>query len=158
VLVVRVHPEFLVPQHADPAAIKDGRLWRERYEAIKAHERHLIASGTRIVKLMLHISPEEQARRLVARITNPAKNWKFKEADIEERRFWDDYTSAYSACLSETSTAQAPWHILPADDKRVARLMAAGVIVRALESMRLAKQELSPERAQELAAMRTRLL
>ena len=157
VLVVKVHPELLAAERVDPATVSDGSIWPERYEAILAHERHLVASGTRIVKLMLHISPEEQARRLIARISNPAKNWKFKDSDVEERRFWDDYLSAYSACLSATSTPEAPWHILPADDKRTARLLAAGIIVQTLEGMELASHEVSPARAGELSAMRERL-
>ena len=157
VLVVRVHPEMLTAERVDAATVSDGSIWPERYEAILAHERHLVASGTRIVKLMLHISPEEQARRLIARISNPAKNWKFKDSDVEERRFWDDYLSAYSACLSATSTPEAPWHILPADDKRTARLLAAGIIVQTLEGMELASHEVSPARAGELSAMRERL-
>jgi PPK2 family polyphosphate:nucleotide phosphotransferase len=157
VLVARVHPKLLAAQHVDPAVIKDGSLWEARYEAIRAHERHLMASGTRIVKLMLHISPEEQARRLIARIANPAKNWKFKAEDVEERRYWDDYLSAYSACIAATSTPDAPWYILPADDKRTARLLAAGIIGQALEGMHLAAPDVSPERAAELSAIRHRL-
>ncbi|HLG11217.1 MAG TPA: PPK2 family polyphosphate kinase [Dehalococcoidia bacterium] len=157
VLVVKVHPDLLTAEHVDAARVRDGSLWTERYEAIRAQERHLLASGTGIVKLMLHISSEEQARRLLARLSNPAKNWKFKESDVEERHFWDDYLAAYSSCLSATSTPAAPWHILPADDKRTARLLAAAIIVQALEALDLAAQEVSPGRALELAAIRNRL-
>ena len=157
VLVVRVHPELLAAEHADAKSIADGSVWKARYQAILAQEKHLQSSGTRIVKLMLHISPEEQARRLLARLDNPAKNWKFQPSDLEERRFWDDYMAAYSACLSATSTPEAPWHILPADDKRTARLLAAGIIVRALKGMELLEPEVSEARAGELSAMRQRM-
>jgi PPK2 family polyphosphate:nucleotide phosphotransferase len=157
VLVVRVHPELLAAEQVDAKTAPDGSIWKARYESILAQEKHLLASGTRIVKLMLHISPEEQAKRLLARLDNPAKNWKFQASDLEERRFWDDYMAAYSACLSATSTPEAPWYILPADDKRTARLLAAGIIVRALEDMELSEPEVSPARAGELSAMRDRL-
>jgi len=157
VLVVRVHPELLAAEHVDSKSIADGSIWKSRYQAILAQERHLQSSGTRIVKLMLHISPEEQAKRLLARLDNPAKSWKFQASDLEERRYWDDYMAAYSACLSATSTPVAPWHILPADDKRTARLLAAGIIVQALADMELSEPEVSPARAGELSAMRGQL-
>jgi PPK2 family polyphosphate:nucleotide phosphotransferase len=157
VLVVRVHPELLAAEHVDGKALGDGSIWKARYESILAQERHLLSSGTRIVKLMLHISLEEQAKRLLARLDNPAKSWKFQASDLEERRFWDDYMAAYSACLSATSTPEAPWHILPADDKRTARLLAAGIIARTLEDMELAEPEVSEARAGELSAMKKRL-
>jgi PPK2 family polyphosphate:nucleotide phosphotransferase len=157
VLVVRVHPEFLDAQHVDGAAAEEGSIWQTRYESILAQEKHLLASGTRVVKLMLHISPEEQALRLIARMSNPNKSWKFQEQDLEERRFWDDYLAAYSACIGATSTREAPWYVVPADDKRTARLLAAGIIAQTLEDMELSEPEVSAKRAGELSAMKKRL-
>lgn len=153
VLVVRVHPEWLDAQKVDPASVSDGSIWESRYEAIVAQERHLVASGTRIVKLMLHVSAEEQARRLLSRLVDPKKNWKFSDSDLEERGFRNDYLKAYSACLTATSSGEAPWYVLPSDDKRTARLVAARILAETLESMELSQPEVSEERAAELARL-----
>ena len=157
VLVVRVHPELLKGQHLASAGVADGSIWDSRYEAIKASERHLISSGTRIVKLMLHISPEEQARRLIARFSDPAKAWKSDASDIEERRYWDDYVKAYSACVSATSTPAAPWYVVPADDKLTARLVVAGILIETLETMAPALPQVTEARSAELTDLRERL-
>jgi PPK2 family polyphosphate:nucleotide phosphotransferase len=157
VLVVRVHPELLESQHLSEDGVEDGSIWAARYEAIVAQERHLIAAGTRIVKLMLHISPEEQKKRLLSRLSDPRKNWKFNENDVKERSFWDDYMSAYSACLSATSTPEAPWYVLPADDKRSARQLAAGILIQVMKDMDPRMPEVTPERAEELSRIEKKL-
>jgi PPK2 family polyphosphate:nucleotide phosphotransferase len=157
VLVVRVHPELLESQHLSEDGVKDGSLWAARYEAIVAQERHLVAAGTRIVKLMLHISPEEQKKRLLSRLSDPKKNWKFNENDIKERGFWDDYVSAYSACISATSTPESPWYVLPADDKPSARLLAGGILIDVMKDMDPRMPEVTHERAEELSQIEKKL-
>jgi PPK2 family polyphosphate:nucleotide phosphotransferase len=157
VLVVRVHPKWLEAQKVDERAVKDGSIWARRYEAILAQERHLLASGTRIVKLMLHVSAEEQAQRLLSRLEDRAKNWKFSDSDLEERGYREAYLDAYSACLSATASDEAPWYVVPADVKRTARLIVARILVETLESMDLSPPDVSPERVAELARIRERL-
>lgn len=127
VLVVRVHPEHLDRQRL-PAEARRGDLWRRRFRAINAWERHLTGNGFRIVKLFLNVSKEEQRKRLLQRIDRPDKNWKFSAADVAERRHWDAYQDAYADMLARTSTAWAPWYIIPADHKWFARIAAAAVI------------------------------
>jgi polyphosphate kinase 2 (PPK2 family) len=108
VLIVRVHPEILHSQGLPAALLDDKTIWDERYQSINNLERHLQRNGTKVIKFFLHLSKEEQRRRFLARIDAPEKNWKFSLADIEERKYWDDYMKAYEACLSATSTAEAP--------------------------------------------------
>ena len=154
VLVVRVHPEILAAQNL-PHGLEPGRkLWAQRYRSIVDLERHLHRSGTRIVKFFLHVSMEEQRKRLLARIDEPEKNWKFNEADLKERGFWKDYMTAYEDCLAATSTGQSPWYVVPADDKRNARLIVARVLNETLQAMRLAYPKVSRERRRELQTMR----
>ena len=131
VIVVRVHPEYLAAQAVEPAR----GLWKERYEDITTWERHLHRSGTRVVKFFLHVSQEEQRERLLARADDPAKNWKFSPADVEERDRWGDYQAAYEAALKSTSTAHAPWYVVPADHKWFMRLAVAAILVHHLEDM-----------------------
>jgi PPK2 family polyphosphate:nucleotide phosphotransferase len=131
VLVVRVHPENLEHQKL-PSASKQGDVWRRRYREINDWERYLTDNGFRIVKLFLNISREEQRARFLRRIDLPDHNWKFSEADVNERRRWDDYQTAFSETLSHTSTKRAPWHVIPADRKWFARIAAAAVLVRTL--------------------------
>ena len=158
VLVVRVHPEFLARQRIDMSGVEDGSIWAQRFEAISAQEEHLLASGTRAVKLMLHVSAEEQKKRLLSRLSNPEKNWKFDESDFAERKYRPNYLEAYSECLGATSTPESPWYVLPADDKRTARLMAAAILRQTLESMDVSAPEVTPERAAELAKIREQLV
>ncbi|MEV0127884.1 polyphosphate kinase 2 family protein [Dactylosporangium sp. NPDC050688] len=127
VLVVRVHPEHLDRQRL-PAEARRGDLWRRRFRAINAWERHLTGNGFRIVKLFLNVSKEEQRKRLLQRIDRPDKNWKFSAADVAERQHWDAYQDAYADMLAHTSTRWAPWYIIPADHKWFARIAAAAVI------------------------------
>jgi PPK2 family polyphosphate:nucleotide phosphotransferase len=131
VLVVRVHPEFLERQHL-PKAARGKDVWKRRYREINDWERYLSDNGFRIVKLFLNVSKEEQRKRFLARIDEPAKNWKFSASDARERRFWDDYQDAISGMLSHTSTECAPWHVIPADRKWFMRVAVAATIVKTL--------------------------
>ena len=119
VLVVRVHPEMLAPQHLPSGSEAGSRLWQGRYEDINNFEHHLHRSGTRVVKFFLHVSKEEQRRRLLARLDDPAKQWKFSPADLAERSHFDEYQQAYEEALTATSTSWAPWYVVPADEKPV---------------------------------------
>ncbi|HKQ44928.1 MAG TPA: ADP-polyphosphate phosphotransferase [Rhizomicrobium sp.] len=154
VLIVRVHPEILRGENL-PGSGK--HVWDRRFRSITDFERHLHANGTRVVKFFLHLSKEEQRKRFLARIDEPDKNWKFNAADIEERRFWNDYKRAYEACLAATSTRQAPWYVVPADDKQNARLIVSQIIVETLEALEMQYPVASPERKRELQAIRRRL-
>ena len=127
VLVVRVHPQILQGQKLPPSA-KRGDVWKRRYREINDWERYLTDNGFRFVKIFLNLSREEQRRRFLARIDVPEKNWKFSANDAKERVRWDDYQRAFSDVLSNTSTAWAPWHVIPADDKPFARVAAAAVL------------------------------
>src|SRR5437870_5951452 len=133
VLVVRVHPEILGRQRI-PAPLTR-RIWSERYEDINAFERYLSRNGTLIRKFFLHLSKEEQRRRLLERLDEPSKNWKFSAGDLDERDRFDDYMRAYEQALSKTSTKHAPWFIVPADHKWFTRLAIADLVVQALESL-----------------------
>lgn len=158
VLIVRVHPEILKAQGLGAGTEDAARTWRHRYRSINGLERHLHENSTRIVKFFLHLSKTEQKKRFLERIEEPHKNWKFSIADIQERAFWDDYMTAYEACLSATSTAHAPWYVVPADDKRNARLIVSRVIVETLESMKLRFPETDGPRRTELDAVKAALL
>ncbi len=157
VLIVRVHPEILHAQGLPQELVHDGSIWHGRYQSILNHENHLLRNGTKVVKFFLHISEEEQRKRFLSRIDEPKKNWKFSMADIQEREFWPQYTEAYEHCLSATSTDEAPWYVVPADDKRNARLIVSRVIIEALESLQVEPPELSPERLEELKKIRKHL-
>ncbi len=154
VLVTRVHPELL----ADGGIDKHSGLWRERYEDINAFERHLDRNGTRVVKFFLHVSKAEQRRRFLDRLDDPAKHWKFSTADLAERAHFEEYQDAYEKALTATSTKQAPWYVIPADDKPTMRALVAGVIVDAIDRLDLdaprpaaSAEELEQARAQLLA-------
>jgi polyphosphate kinase 2 (PPK2 family) len=120
-------------------------------------ERHLTGNGTRIIKFFLHLSKDEQRKRFLERIDEPDKNWKFSQADIEERKFWDDYMKAYEACLSATSTKAAPWYVVPADDKENARLIVSHIVLDTLEGLAMSYPKTSDERRQELLSIRAKL-
>jgi PPK2 family polyphosphate:nucleotide phosphotransferase len=132
VLVVRVHPELLAAERI-PESTRGGHVWKCRYREINEWEHHLVDNGIRVVKVFLHLSWEEQAKRFLKRIDDPAKNWKFSPSDIHERRYWDDYQKAFGEMLSHTSTEWAPWYVVPADHKWFTRLATAAVLIRALE-------------------------
>jgi PPK2 family polyphosphate:nucleotide phosphotransferase len=152
VLIVRVHPEILAAQGLPKEAYGDGKIWEHRYRSIVDFEKHLHRNGTRVVKFFLHLSKEEQRKRFLARIDSPKKRWKFLQSDVEERGRWKDYRKAYEACLSATSTKGSPWYVVPADDKRNARLIISQVIVEVLAGLELAypKPSLSRKRLLEI--------
>jgi len=150
VLVAKVHPQLLSNQRL-PREIENGKnFWEKRYESIADFEKHLIRNGTRVIKFFLHVSSEEQARRFLDRIDEPEKNWKMSLGDIEERKYWDDYMKAYEDCLEATSKKQAPWFVIPADDKKNARLIISQVILEAFDDMELQYPEVSDAHREEL--------
>ena len=157
VLIVRVHPEILRGEGVPDDGHAGKRFWQGRYESIVDFERHLHRNGTRIVKFFLHVSKAEQKRRFLARIDDPAKNWKFGADDIKERAFWNDYMKAYEACLRGTSGRHAPWYVVPADDKLNARLIVSQVIIDTLKAMRLRYPTVDASRRRELLAIRRQL-
>ena len=157
VLVVRVHPEFLARQKL-PAALTTRDLWSERFEDIKAYERHLARSGVVIRKFFLHLSKNEQRRRLLSRLEQPDKNWKFSVADMRERQRWDDYMAAYQEMIRCTASNYAPWYVVPADHKWFTRLVVAEVVVETLESLGLKYPEVDEAKRKELAKVRAALL
>jgi PPK2 family polyphosphate:nucleotide phosphotransferase len=156
VLVVRVHPELLQAQRLPPPRLTS-RIWNQRYEDIRDIERYLCRNGTVIRKLFLHVSRAEQRRRFLARLDDPAKNWKFSISDVNERLHWDDYMRAYEQALEATSTRSAPWYVIPADNKWFTRLAVAKVIIEALESLDLHFPPLDRKKQRELAEARRRL-
>lgn len=131
VLSVRVHPEFLAGEGFNPSMPRSA-FWEERFRSINNLERHLLANRTSIVKIFLNLSPEEQRKRLLARLDTPDKNWKFSEGDIHEREFWDQYQKAYEEMIRHTSSREAPWYVVPADNKWYSRLVCMCAIVEAL--------------------------
>ena len=157
VLIVRVHPEILASQQLPDQARSNDKIWKQRYTSIANLERHLHRNGTRIVKFFLHLSKEEQRQRFLARIDNPEKNWKFSEGDLVERALWPRYMEAYEACLSATSTDEAPWYVVPADDKENARLIVADVIVETLKGLKMSYPQLDVQAQAKLKAIRRRL-
>src|SRR5450631_4077468 len=157
VLIVRVHPEILRSEEIPDTPHHDKKVWHERYRSIVDLERHLNGNGTRIIKFFLHLSKEEQRKRFLQRIDVPEKNWKFGLADIEERKFWKQYMQAYEECLSETSTRDAPWYVVPADDKENARLIVSQIVLDTLEGLKMTYPKTSAERRRELQSIRKRL-
>ena len=157
VLIVRVHPEILRSEAIDDAPDDSAAVWAGRYRSIVDLERHLHANGTRVVKFFLHLSKEEQRKRFLARIDEPDKNWKFGSADVEERKFWDSYMTAYEECLGATSTDVAPWYIVPADDKDNARLIVSQIVLDTFESLKMAYPRTGATRRRELKMVRKQL-
>ncbi len=158
VLIVRVHPEILQAQNIPDELLNKKTIWRERYRSIVDLEQHLHRNGTRIIKFFLHLSKEEQRKRFLARIDDPNKNWKFSPADIEERKYWDQYMLAYEACLSATSTKEAPWYVVPADDKENARLIISRIILDTFRMLKMAYPKSGEEHQRELDSIRRRLV
>jgi len=154
VLIVRVHPEILTSQQIPEDLLNGEDVWKDRFHSINNMEHHLYHNGTRIVKFFLHLSREEQRQRFLRRIDSPEKNWKFSIADIEERKCWNRYMEAYEACISETSTERAPWYIVPADDKKNARLIVSKIILETFLSLNMSYPETGKERRQELLKIR----
>ena len=157
VLIVRVHPEILLSQGLPDELLDEKTLWQDRYRSILDVESHLYRNGTRIMKFFLHLSEEEQRKRFLQRIDEPEKNWKFSLADIKERKYWQEYMQAYEACLTATSTKTAPWYIVPADDKKNARLIISNAILDTLKSLNMSYPQPTKTRRKELQAIRKRL-
>lgn len=157
VLIVRVHPEILEAEGLPPEAENDHSIWEKRYQSIAALERHLHDNGTRVIKIFLHISKDEQKKRLLERIDVPEKNWKMSAGDLVERKYWKEYRKAYEDCIAATSTSEAPWFVVPADDKETARLIVSKIVLETIEAMNLSFPETTPERAKELAGLRAQL-
>ncbi len=157
VLVVRVHPEILRSQGLSEELRDEKTIWQERYRSIVDLESHLHRNGTKIVKIFLHLSEDEQRKRFLARIDEPDKNWKFSLADIHERKYWKDYMEVYGDCLGATSTHHAPWYVVPADDKDNARLIVSRIVLDALEGLKMAYPKTTPKREAELQSIRKQL-
>ena len=158
VLIVRVHPEILRGQGLPDETLDEETIWQERYRSIVDLENHLHRNGTRIIKFFLHLSQEEQRKRFLDRIDEPEKNWKFSLADIEERRFWRQYMQAYEACLGATSTKISPWYVVPADDKKNARLIISKIILDTFNSLKMHYPKTDARRRQELLSIREQLV
>lgn len=158
-LVVRVHPEFLAGQRLPdlPKAGKLDQLWKERFESIREHERHLARNGVVILKFFLHVSKEEQKQRFLARLDEPSKNWKFNAGDIEERQHFDEYMAAYQETLAATSRPWAPWYCIPADSKRYMRWQVAKTVSASLQKMGLRFPEVTAEERARFDELRARL-
>ena len=154
VLIVRVHPELLQSQRIPDWPQDEKSVWQGRYRSIRDLEAHLHRNGTRIIKFFLHLSKEEQRKRFLARIDEPDKNWKFSMDDLKERERWSDYMKAYEACLSATSTRQAPWYVVPADDKTNARMIVSQIILDTFEGMNINYPKLSAKKLKELREIR----
>jgi PPK2 family polyphosphate:nucleotide phosphotransferase len=149
VLVVRVHPELLEAQRL-PAEPDGKRLWKQRFEDINNFEKYLVGNGIIVLKFFLHLSKAEQRRRLLARIDEPEKNWKFSLSDVKERGYWDEYQKAYEDALTHTSTEWAPWYVVPADHKWFTRTVVADVIASKLKSLKLEYPQISKADRQHL--------
>src|SRR6202030_3218994 len=157
VLVVRVHPKILKSEKTPPSLVGKN-IWDERFEDIRCFERHMSRSGTVIRKFFLHLSKKEQKKRFLARLEEPEKNWKFSAADIHERKCWDDYQKAYEEMIANTSSKDAPWYVVPADNKWFTRLVVSTVLVETLESLDLSYPKVDPEKRKELEAAKQILL
>jgi PPK2 family polyphosphate:nucleotide phosphotransferase len=157
VLVVRVHPDLLRAEGL-PAELLDKKdIWEQRYNSIVNLEKHLHRNGTRIVKIFLHLSRNEQRKRLLERIDEPEKNWKFSTSDVHERQFWNQYMQVYEECLHATSTHYAPWFVVPADDKENARLIVSQIVLDALADLKMAYPKITAKRRLELKAIKKQL-
>ncbi|MBW4030774.1 MAG: polyphosphate kinase 2 family protein, partial [Acidobacteria bacterium] len=158
VLVTRVHPDLLANAHEMPHDGPNKKFWNDRFDDINAFEHHLHRSKTRIVKVFLHLSKEEQKKRFLQRLEEPAKNWKFSVADLAERRYWDEYQNAYEEALSATSTPWAPWYVVPADHKYALRALVGGIVVDAIEQMGLKPPEVPAHGMEALEKAKGELL
>jgi polyphosphate kinase 2 (PPK2 family) len=154
---LRVHPEMLQNEALVDAPAVGKKLWNHRYRSIADLERHLFENGTRIIKFFLHLSKDEQRKRFIARIDEPQKNWKFSMADVHERKFWNQYMKAYEQCLEATSTHDAPWYVVPADDKKNARLIVSKIILGTLEGLKMAYPKTMAKHRRALLSIRKQL-
>ena len=156
VLVVRVHEALLAAQKL-PAGLVTKKIWKHRFEDIRAFERYLARNGTLILKFFLHVSKDEQKKRFLERLDNPDKNWKFELGDVRERGHWDDYMSAYQDMIRHTASAHAPWYVVPADNKWFTRVVVAAAIIEGLSSLDLAYPRVDEAKREELAVARDAL-
>jgi PPK2 family polyphosphate:nucleotide phosphotransferase len=157
VLIVRVHPRILHAERLPKDLLVRPDFWQQRYRSIVDLERHLTRNGTCIVKFFLHLSKEEQRKRFIERIDQRDKNWKFSTDDVEERKYWKQYASAYEKCLGATSTHHAPWYVVPADDKRNARLIVSQIVLETSDALRLKFPKSGPKHRAELLKLRKKL-
>ncbi len=156
VLVVRVHNNLLEAQKLPPALVtKD--IWKQRFEDIHCFERHMARNGTIIRKFFLYLSKKEQKQRFLARLDEPEKHWKFSDADLRERDYWDDYQNAYEEMIRHTASKHAPWYVVPADNKWFTHLVVSAAVVQALEELNLAYPEVNAEKKKAIAAARKQL-
>jgi PPK2 family polyphosphate:nucleotide phosphotransferase len=155
-LVVRVHPEFLARQKLPPELLSR-HIWKERFQDIRCFERYLTRNGIVIRKFFLHVSKQEQRRRFLERIEKPEKNWKFSASDAREREYWNEYMKAYEDMIRNTATRDAPWYVVPADNKWFTRVVVAAAVIEALASLDLHYPRLGKEKLKELAAARRAL-
>lgn len=153
VLVVKIHEDILTQQQRIPEELINKDIWKDRYEDIKNFEKYLSNNGIKVIKFFLNVSKEEQAKRLIERIEDSSKNWKFEEGDVKERNYWNQYMQAYEDLINETSTEKNPWHIIPADDKKNMRLIVAKIIAENLEQLNLSYPEADENRQQQLKGM-----
>jgi PPK2 family polyphosphate:nucleotide phosphotransferase len=156
VLLVRVHPDFLDNQHLPKKLVKKN-IWRRRYESINNFERHLTRNGTVVLKFFLHLSPEEQRRRILDRIDDKEKNWKFEIDDLAERKLWDRYMKAFEEMVRETSTVEAPWHVVPADHKWFSQLAVSSIVIDKLRSLHLHLPKLTAKKKKQMSKARAEL-
>jgi PPK2 family polyphosphate:nucleotide phosphotransferase len=156
VLVARVHPEILARQRLPQPLGKD--IWDDRFKSIRAFERHLARNGVLILKFFLHVSKEEQRQRFLARLEEPAKRWKFEMGDVAERKLWDKYQHAYEEAIRATSRPEAPWYVVPADNKWFARLVIAEAMVEAMEGLKLEFPKVDGSALKELERVRGALI
>ena len=152
-----MHPEELRDEGLSKQLEDDKSKWDDRYRSIVDFEKHLDRNSTRVVKVFLHISKDEQRKRFLARIDGPEKNWKLSLADIHERKFWKDYVKAYEECLSATSTHHAPWYVVPADDKEDARLIVSQIVLDALRGLKPSYPATTQKHRAELKSIREML-
>ena len=157
VLIVRVHPELLLNERLPHPGRDTERLWENRFRSIVQSEKHLYRNGTRIVKIFLHLSHDEQRRRFLDRLDEPDKHWKFSLSDVHERAYWPKYMTAYGECLQATSTHHAPWYVVPADDKDNARLIVSRIVLDALDGLKMAYPQPTAKRRRELEEARASL-
>ena len=157
VLIVRVQPDILRGEGLPQEVGHSDHLWQQRYRSITDQEHHLHHNGTRILKFFLHISKNEQRKRLLRRIDDPKRNWKFSSSDIEQRKSWTRYQKAYELCLGATSTGHSPWYVVPADDKRNAQLIVSQAILDALKALEMSYPKVDDARERELQAIRKHL-
>ncbi|HMN48096.1 MAG TPA: polyphosphate kinase 2 family protein [Ignavibacteriaceae bacterium] len=156
VLIVKVHN--LLKYQQIPEELVDKNIWESRYEQIREFEKYLFKNGTLVLKFFLHVSKDEQKKRFLDRIDDPSKNWKFSSADVEERKFWNDYQKAYEDAISATSTNYAPWYIIPADKKWFARLLVSEIIIDKLKKLNIEYPQLSKDQIAELQKSKEALL